>query len=234
MTSRFRTFMPDTMHVPLAEKVRNGIAGGAAIFLLGWALRHVLQIDYPLLMLGPMAASAVLLYALPHSPLAQPWNLICGHFIAVIVGWFCIMFIQDPLLAASIGVGATILVMHLLNSLHPPGAATVLTIILGSSQFSRMGWDGAMLIVMINTGIALALAYTINTLLLGKRYPVKANALPLPIPEVHVPLEQQDLERALARMQGSVEVSEDDLAAIYTLALRSALERRSDAMNCRE
>jgi CBS domain-containing membrane protein len=234
MTSLFRTFRPDSMHVPLAEKVRNGIAGGAAILLLGLVLQHVPQINYPLLMLGPMAASAVLLYALPHSPLAQPWNLVCGHFVAVVVGWLCITLIHDPLLAASIGVGTTILVMHLLNSLHPPGAATVLTIILGSSQFSRMGWDGAMLIVMINTGIALALAYTINTLLLGKRYPVRGTALPVPEAEIDLPLERQDIKSAIARTKGAIHISEDDLTAIYAWALRSAQERRSAAMNCRK
>jgi len=28
-----------------------------------------------------MAASATLLYATPHSPLAQPWNLVGGHLV---------------------------------------------------------------------------------------------------------------------------------------------------------
>jgi len=31
-----------------------------------------------------MAASAVLLYAVPHSPLAQPWNLVGGHLFSAI------------------------------------------------------------------------------------------------------------------------------------------------------
>jgi len=40
-----------------------------------------------------------------------------------------------------------------------------------------------------------------------------------------ISLEQQDLELALVQMDGVIDVSEDDLAKIYELALRNAEAR---------
>jgi len=73
-----------------------------------------------------MAASAVLLYAVPRSQLAQPWNLVGGHLFSAICGWLSMAYISDPLLAAGVAVGAAIFLMYVLNCLHSPGAATPL------------------------------------------------------------------------------------------------------------
>lgn len=220
-----RSFMPHIAPVPLAEKVRSGLAGGASILLLAAALHYLPQNTYPLMMLGSMAASAVLLYAVPHSPLTQPWNLIGGHLISAITGWLCILLLHNPLIAAGIGVGTAIFLMHYFNCLHPPGAATALTLILSSTQFQTMGFKAVMIIVAINATISLFLALAINNLLPGRQYPMRHTAQPAPKPGPFISLEQQDLEVALVQMNGVIDVSEEDLAQIYTLALRNAQDR---------
>lgn len=224
-----RSFSRHSVDIPLAEKLRSGIAGGIAIFLLALALNHLPQGTYPLLLLGSMAASAVLLFAVPHSPLAQPWNLIGGHLLSALAGWLCILLIHSPLLAAGVAVGAAIFLMHYFNCLHPPGAATALTLVLGSAQFHSMGWQWVLLVAAINAGIFLLLALLINNMLPGRKYPLPHTPPIPPKPGPFIALEQRDLEWALGQMNGVIDVGAEDLAEIYKLALRRAQERNKTA-----
>ena len=226
--------MPHRSPASLAEKFRSGAAGGVAILLLGLTLHYLPQNDYPLMLLGSMAASAVLLFAVPHSPLAQPWNLVGGHLISALAGWICILFIHDPLLAGGVAVGAAIFLMHYFNCLHPPGAATALTLVLSSAQFQHMGWKWALLVIGINTGLSLLLALLINNMLPGRTYPMQQLVQTPPKPGPFISLEQRDLEAALAQMEGVIDVSEEDLAKIYTLALNHAQSRNESANALRD
>ena len=221
----FQSFLPHIAHIPLAEKVRSALAGGVAVLLLALALKYLPQNTYPLIMLGSMAASALLVFAIPHSPLAQPWNLIGGHLISALAGWLCILFIPEPSLAAGIAVGSAIFLMHFLNCLHPPGAATALILILNSTQFHTMGFTAVLSIVLINAFVSLLLALLINNLIPGRHYPMRHTTQPPAKSAPLISLEQQDLELALVQMDGVIDVSEDDLAKIYELALRNAEAR---------
>ncbi len=163
------SFLPHGSHTPMAEKLRSGLAGGIAILLLTLALHYLPQSSYPPLLLASMAASAVLLYAAPHSPFSQPWNLIGGHFISALTGWICVLLIPDPTIAAGVAVGTAMFMMYALNCLHPPGAATALTLVLSAAQFQAMGWPWVAMIVIDNAGISLLLALIINNVLPGRR-----------------------------------------------------------------
>lgn len=220
-----RSFIPYIPPVPFAEKLRSGLAGGFAIFALAWALHHLPHQEYPLLLLGSMAASAVLLYAVPHSPLAQPWNLIGGHFFSAIAGWLCVQHIGDPLIAAGVAVGAAIFLMYVLSCLHPPGAATALTLVLGATQFQQMGWHWLALIVIANAGISLLLALLINGFLPHRHYPTQVAAPVQPMPGPEVIAEKEDVERALAQMDSALDISIDDLMHLYATAQQHAQAR---------
>lgn len=221
----FRSFMPHSTPVTFAEKLRSGLAGGVAIFGLAWALHHLPQPEYPLLLLGSMAASAVLLFAVPHSPLAQPWNLIGGHLVSAVAGWSCSLLIGDPLIAAGVAVGSAIFLMYVLNCLHPPGAATALTLVLGAAQFQQMGWHWVALIVVANAGISLLLALLINNGLPHRHYPMPAAAPAPPKGEIVIVPERQDIEWALTQMDSVLDVSIEDLSDIYALAQGHARSR---------
>ncbi|MEO8331167.1 MAG: HPP family protein [Gallionella sp.] len=222
-----RSFLPHQAPVHLAEKIRSGVAGGIAILLLGLILHYLPHIQYPLLMLGSIAASAVLLFAVPHSPMAQPWNLIAGHFVSALAGWCCSLIIPDPLMASAAAVGCAILLMHLLNCLHPPGAATALTMVLSSTQYHDMGPLWAAYIVAANAGLSLLLALLINNLLPGRQYPAHH---PVPAPSIHaapfIEIDADDIEWALSKMDGVIDVSEDDLIDIYRLAREHAQQQK--------
>lgn len=226
------SFKTHTAPIPLTEKIRNGLIGGIAILLLGLALKYLPQTNYPLVMLGSIAASAVLLFAAPHSPMAQPWPLVGGHLISALAGWLCSQLISDPLLAAGCAVGLAIFLMHYLNCLHPPGASTALTLVLFSAQFHPMGWPWVACIVLANIGIALVLALLINNLLPGRHYPMRHTSQPLLQTDrqpKHVQLERADIEWALTQMDGVIDVSEEDLVDIYELAIKHMQNRDGKA-----
>jgi CBS domain-containing membrane protein len=223
--SFIKSFSPHRSPAPFSERLRSGIAGGLGIFMLAGALHLLPQHEFSLMLLGSMAASAVLLYAVPHSPLAQPWNLIGGHLISALAGWITISFIHDPLIAAGIAVGSAILLMYLLDCLHPPGAATALTLVLGASQFLQMGAGWTLIIVGTNAFISLLLALTINNVLPRRHYPQAPAAPAAPLPAILVMPEQQDIERAMAEGDSLLDISTEDLLDLYARAQAHAQTR---------
>ncbi len=223
--SFIRSFAPQKSAASLAEKIRSGFAGGIAIMLLAWLLYIAPQHDYPLMLLASMAASAVLLFAAPHSPFSQPWNLVGGHLFSALAGWACSLLIPDQVLAAGMAVGIAIFLMHFLNCLHPPGAATALTLVLAAGQFHEMGWQGVAVIVIANILIALSLALVINNLIPGRQYPTRPAPPITPKPEPSVIPEQADMQWALEQMDGVFDVSVEDLSFIYDKAQAHAQAR---------
>jgi len=225
LASFFKTFAPQKSATSLAEKVRSGIAGGVAIMLLALVLYASPQPEFPLLLLGSMAASAVLLFAAPHSPFAQPWNLVGGHLFSALAGWACSLLIPDQVLAAGMAVGTAIVLMHYLNCLHPPGGATALTLVLAAGQFHEMGWQWVAVIVTANTFISLVLALVINNILPGRSYPSRPAAPIPPTQEPRVIPEQEDIQWALAQMDSVIDISAADLSLIYDKAQAHAQAR---------
>ncbi|MFG3757464.1 HPP family protein, partial [Klebsiella pneumoniae] len=75
------------------------------------------------LLVASIGASAVLLFAVPASPLAQPWPIIGGNSVSALVGIVVARAIGDPLLAAAVAAALAIAVMSLARCLHPPGGA---------------------------------------------------------------------------------------------------------------
>lgn len=214
--------------VPLAEKIRAGLAATAGILLMGLAIRFLPQIGYPLIMFASSAASAVLLYAVPHSPMAQPWALLAGNLLSGMVGWACSLLIPDPVVAAACAVGMAVLLMHLAHCLHPPGGATALIMVLGAEQFHQHGWAWAAGTVFANTILSLLLALIINNLIPGRNYPIRMVAMPSPASENSVELGPGDIEWALTQMDGVIDVSEQDLLDIYRLASARVKERTAN------
>lgn len=219
-------FLPHHAAVTFAEKLRSGLAGGVAILWLGLMIEFLPRGHFPLLMLTSIAASTVLLFAAPHSPMAQPWNLVVGHVVSALAGWFTGMLIGDVIVAAAVAVGLAILFMHMTDSLHPPGAATALTMILSSASYHHMGGAWAVAIIAANVGFILILALLINNLLPGRRYPVPHPPQIAPPPLASfIAISGADIQAALGEMGSVIDVSEDDLLEIYRRASHLAQQR---------
>jgi CBS domain-containing membrane protein len=102
-------------------------------------------------MVAPMGASAVLLFAVPASPLAQPWPIVGGNLISAVVGVTVARFVPDLWIAAGVAVAAAILVMSVLRCLHPPGGASALLAVLGGHAVQSEGYLFAFAPVGLNS-----------------------------------------------------------------------------------
>jgi len=118
-------------------------------------------------LMASLGASALLVFALPQSPLAQPWAVIGGNTLSALVGITCAHFTALPLaLALALAASLSILGMFILRCLHPPAAAVALIAVLGHVVHFRY----AFFPVMIDS-VLLIVAGAIYANLTGKSYP---------------------------------------------------------------
>ena len=124
------------------------------------------------LMIGSFGASAVLLFGAVRSPLAQPRNLVGGHLLSALVGVICWKLLHQHLwLAEAMAVATSVAVMHATRTLHPPGGATALIAVIGSSEIHKLGFIFALVPVTLGSLILLAVALLVNNLSKSRRYP---------------------------------------------------------------
>jgi len=118
-----------------------------------------------LLLIGSFGASAVLLYGAPMATFSQPRNLVFGNVIAAFIGITLYKLIPDMLVVASaLAVSLSVAAMHVTRTLHPPGGATSLIAVTGSSQFSEMGYSFVIFPVLVGVLILLVIALLVNNL----------------------------------------------------------------------
>lgn len=117
-------------------------------------------------LMASLGASALLVFALPQSPMAQPWAVIAGNTVSALIGISCAIVIQVPLIALPAAASLSILGMFMLRCLHPPAAAVALIAVLGGITHYRY----AFFPVMVDS-VLLILAGAVYSNLTGKRYP---------------------------------------------------------------
>jgi CBS domain-containing membrane protein len=190
------------------------------------------------MLVAPMGASAVLLFCVPASPLAQPWSVIGGNTISALVGVTCAHLVSDPVLAAPLAGGCAILVMFLLRCLHPPSGAVALTTVLGGPAVRAAGFHFAFMPVCLNSTLIVLAALVFNNLT-GRRYPhaqgsalKSAHATRDPAPTARLGFTAEDLDAVLARYGQVLDVSRDDLEAILLETEARAFGRRFGVIDC--
>lgn len=161
----------------------------------------------------------MLVFAVPSSPMAQPWPVIGGNIISTVVGVLIYRAIPDIGLAASLAVGGAILIMSLLRCLHPPGGASALTAVIGSDAIHTAGFGFALLPVGINSA-TLVIAGLLFHRLTSHSYPHR----PTPAPDSGLHL--ADIDAALEDMHESFDISREDLDALLSRAEMHAANRK--------
>jgi CBS domain-containing membrane protein len=220
------------------EKLRSTFGAFLAILLVGWISSHSLSGSGLHVMVASMGASAVLLFAAPHSPLTQPWPLVGGHLISAFIGITCAKFVPDVWVATALAVSLSILAMHLTHSLHPPGGAIAMLSVLGSSHGVAQDYSFVIAPVGFNAVLILAMAIAVNNLM-GRRYPArpfpakdKQHRHDDPKPLQRHGLKREDLRQALEKMDIFLDISEADLNMVFQHASMAAAERKMGTLTC--
>ena len=167
----FRSLRPQPVSVKAAEQCLSALACLCSVYLTGLGAKMLLYQHQPLL-LASMGASAVILFATPGSPLAQPWPLLGGQLFSALVGILMAEFIADTVDAASLAVGFSVAAMLVLRCLHPPGAATALAPVLGGMRAHSPDTVIFLMTLAINVLLMLGLAIIINRFILRRNYPL--------------------------------------------------------------
>ena len=123
-------------------------------------------------LIGSFGASSVLVYGVIQSPLAQPRNLIGGHFVSAIAGVTVLQLVPDVVwITAPLAVSSSIVLMQITKTLHPPGGATALIAVTGSAQIKNLGYWYVIAPVLSGALILLIVALIFNNLTSKRHYP---------------------------------------------------------------
>ena len=236
----FRFITVDPVNLSGKHKLISVISCFSAILITAWVTQKSgVSAAYPFLV-ASMGATAVILFIIPNSPLAQPWPLVGGHLLSAVIGITCARLFADTVFAAACAAGASVLVMLLLRCLHPPGAATALAPIMAGAPVASLGYGFALMPVGINVAIMLVMAMAINRWLLRYQYPtVPHSADPnkhknstLIQPSQRTGISEQDMKQALENMDQFMDVSTGDLSRLLTEVQRQNFKRYRGNISC--
>ncbi|MFY9291885.1 MAG: HPP family protein [Methylorubrum rhodinum] len=228
-----RRLLPQQAPVSVRERVRAACGALLGLLVTGLVARAALGNGAALpALIAPMGASAVLLFAVPSSPLAQPWSIVGGNLIAALVGVSVGHLVPDPLVAAGLAGGLAIGLMMAFRCLHPPSGAVALTAVLGGPAIHDLGYGFVLWPVGVNTLLILGVAVAFNNLT-GRSYPHAPAAAPAaPAPSSGMGLTSGDIDAALKDFDQVLDIGRGDLEALLRRAQLSALVRRSGPETC--
>ena len=191
------------------------------------------------LLVAPMGASAVLLFAVPASPLAQPWSILGGNVLSALVGIAVALAVPNATVAAGLGVGLAIAVMSLARCLHPPGGAVALSAVLGGAAGSAHPFMFALYPVGLNS-LLLILAGLAFHRMSGHSYPHRAKLTESThgtqdsAPLSRSGVTPKDIDAALEGFGDTLDINRDDLLQLFELAGLNAAERQVEQLSCND
>lgn len=220
MDKSFSAWFASGQASPAGGRTRDGLVAGlggligigltALVCHLAGDLRPVF-----LYLVAPMGASAVLVFAVPASPLAQPWSVFGGNVVSALVGVAAAKLIGQPVIAAGVAVGGAIVAMSVLRCLHPPGGAAALTAVIGGPATTALGFLFPFVPVAVDAAVLLAAGWLFHRFS-GHAYPhhprLAATAVVIP------GLRRTDIDRALKDLGETLDVSREDLDALLQRA----------------
>lgn len=241
--SPFRFFRPIIAGATLRDRVIACIGALLGIGLTSLLTRLIAGGDLlqPLI-IGPVAASAVLVFAVPTSPLAQPWPVLGGNVIGGLSG-LLLAWLMAPVdwaapLVAALAVPASILAMSLARCLHPPGGAMALLMALSFQNTGLSGVWTPLVPVVINLCILIAAAALFHRAT-GRSYPHRPETAPANVHGSNDPpasmrnaFEPADIDAALASLDESFDINRDDLLRLIRHAEVAAIARSRPETRC--
>jgi len=191
------------------------------------------------MIVASMGASAIILFFIPGSPLAQPWPFVGGQLISAVVGVFCALNINETSTAAATAVGASVFLMLILRCLHPPAAATSLTPIMAGTSLTSLGYSFVVVPVAINVITMLFLAIIINRYVMKRNYP-SALAIQEEVNQRHsitepshqVGFSEQDLSLALDNSDVFIDMTHTELSQLLTQVEMNTFQRIKGTILC--
>lgn len=236
--SSFRRFcaalLPDQQRVSGRERLRAAFGALLGILVTVLIGRATVGANPALpWIIAPMGASAVLLFAVPASPLAQPWAMLGGNLLAGAIGVSCAKLIPDPAMASAVALSLSIGLMFGLRCIHPPAGAVALTAVIGGPPIQELGYAFLVNPLLVNTLTLLALAISYHRAT-GRDYPhgkAQPSTTTTSAAASHG-VSEADLDAVLDEYNQVLDISRDDLRDLFMRAEAHALGRRFGTVRC--
>lgn len=207
------------------DLARAGGGAGLGLLLAGLAL-HGIGLGW---LIAPFGASAVLVFAVPNSPLAQPWSVVVGNTASALVVLAVLAVLPAQDWVVPLAVALAIVTMLALRALHPPGGAVALLVALGG------GAGGAATLAAIAVGSGLLVGFGVLwNHAVGRVYPFRQPSQPGthgttdPAPEARIGLDPAELATILEEYRQSANLGVADLARLVGAAEQAAAARRME------
>lgn len=180
-----------------------------------WLYDHT---SHYVFLIAPVGASAILLFVVPSSPMAQPWAIVGGNTISALVGVAVFHLVKEPLLAAGLAVALSVLAMSVARAMHPPGGAIALTAVIGGHTITEAGFLFPFVPVALDSALVVLFGIVFHKVL-HRPYPHT-----IPVVNQHqtqdTPTQMRggptsaDIDAALSEMQESFDITRDDLEVL--------------------
>lgn len=223
-----RRFGPIASRPAPTEVALAALGAGLGLTVAGFGLWLMAGqgalLDHPML-IAPFGASAVLIFAVPASPLSQPWPAIFGNLLAALCGLAAIRLVAHPLPATVLAVLATIALTSMARALHPPSGALAAFVVLSAAPGTLPAWGFALTPTLSGTVLMVAFGLFWHWAT-GRPYPLRRPGAPAkgtygtsdtPPLDRQLPSEQ-DLEAVLSRLHLEATVGPADLAQLIAAA----------------
>ena len=151
------------------EKLISGLGAFLGIFSVFLVTDWLTNFETAIALLPSMGASAVLVMAVPHGMLSQPWPVVAGNTVSAAIGVAVSLLVDNSYVAAGLAVGLAIAAMHLLRCIHPPGGATALVPVLAGESVQGFGF--VLIPTLANCLVILLIAVVFNNIFHWRRYP---------------------------------------------------------------
>lgn len=221
-----RFFGVEAENISAAEKLVSTMGSFFGIFLIALVSYKTVGAEGAAIIVPSMGAAAVLLFAVPHGRLSQPWALFGGNSISALIGVSCYKLVPDPMLSGALAVGLSIGAMHVLSCMHPPGGATALVAVVGGPAIHDLGYYFLFTPVLLNVVIIFIVAIVFNSVFPWRRYPaslMRFTSTPGDIKSPSTPrIEKHFIGKAMEDMDKVVDITTDDLQRLITLTLEHA------------
>lgn len=197
-----------------------GLAVTAAVL---WGLHPGADpISHPAL-IAPFGASCFLIFAVPNSPMAQPWAVVIGNTVAALAAVLLLHTGMPMLPTAALAVMLAILAMACLRAMHPPGGAVALATVLSAHPDALPGLSYLALPVASGS-MALVGFGILWAQITGRRYPFRVAPDPTPhgtkdpAPDRRFIPSEQVLAATLTRLRLGSNLGVEDLARLIEAA----------------
>lgn len=160
-TARWRSKAPARPGAAAIAKM-TGVSLVMLLLLVG-----IGEATHSVLFTAPLAATAMLLVAMPATPPAQPRNAVLGHLVSVVIGLVLATALGHHMWVAAVAASLAIAGMLVLRAAHAPAAATAAVVVV-----QTIAPLTAVLVFLIGSVLLVAVGWAAGKALPGWKYPV--------------------------------------------------------------